>query len=81
MVFLRATILRDDQSRGALSRRKHQLIREVQEGQRASGIILMPNADAPILPKWGKSHEINPDDFTAVKNSQKAEKEQLEEVQ
>ncbi len=75
MVFLRATILRDDQSMGALSRRKYRLIREVQAGQRASGINLMENANAPILPEWGKSHEINPDDFTAVQNSQKAKEE------
>lgn len=75
MVFLRATILRDDQSMGALSRRKYQLIREVQAGQRGSGINLMENAKAPILPEWGKSHEINPDDFTAVQNSKKAKEE------
>ncbi len=77
MIFLRATILRDDQSMGALSRRKYQLIREVQAGQRASGINLMGHANAPILPEWGKSHEINPDDFTAVQNSKKAEKREI----
>ena len=81
MIFLRATILRDDESMGVLSRRKYQLIREIQQGQRENGINLMPNSDAPILPEWGHSHEINPDDFTSVKNSKKAEFKLEEEEQ
>ena len=79
MIFLRATILRDDESMGILSRRKYQLIRDIQQGQRANGINLMPNSDAPILPEWGHSHEINPDDFTSVRNSKKAALEKEEE--
>lgn len=74
MIFLRATIIRDDESMGALSKRKYQLIRKVQQGQRESGINLMPNTQAPVLPEWGHSHEINPDDFNTVENSEKMKK-------
>lgn len=63
MIFLRATIIRDDETMSKLSTRKYGLIREVQQGQRDDGISLMPNTDAPILPEWGKSHEINPSDY------------------
>ena len=73
MVFMRATILRDDESMDELSRHKYELIRDIQQAQRKNGINLMPNSDAPILPEWGHSHEINPDDFIAVQNMKSAE--------
>ncbi|WP_028863420.1 type II secretion system secretin GspD [Psychromonas aquimarina] len=63
MVFLRASIIRDDETMSALSSRKYSLIRAVQEAQRESGVDLMPDAVPPILPKWGESHEIVPADF------------------
>lgn len=79
MIFLRATILRDDESMDEISRHKYQLIRDIQQAQRNSGINLMPNSDAPILPEWGHSHEINPEDFSAVKNLKKIELEKIKE--
>ena len=75
MVFMRATILRDDESMDEISRHKYELIRDIQQAQRKSGINLMPNSDAPILPEWGHSHEINPDDFIAVQNVKAAEEQ------
>lgn len=67
MVFLRATIIRDDQTMMDLSMRKYSLIRAVQQNQRDDGINLMPNAVAPMLPAWGESHEINPEYFMESK--------------
>lgn len=63
MIFLRATIIRDDETMSKLSQRKYGLIRAVQQGQRDGGINLMPNSKVPLLPEWGQSHEINPDDY------------------
>ncbi|WP_354623161.1 secretin N-terminal domain-containing protein [Psychromonas sp. MME2] len=54
MIFIRATIIRDDQTMNNLSTRKYSLIREVQMGERDRGINLMPNSLAPVLPAWGK---------------------------
>lgn len=74
MVFIRPTIIRDDQTMADLSTRKYSLIRKVQQAQREGGINLMPNAVAPVLPEWGESYEINPDDFSlSTKRSQSAQ--------
>lgn len=72
MVFIRATIVRDDKTMSDLSTRKYTLIRNVQQAQRDEGINLMPNTQAPVLPEWGSSHEINPDDFSLSKERYKA---------
>ncbi len=72
MVFIRATIIRDDKTMSELSTRKYTLIRNVQQAQREEGINLMPNTQAPVLPEWGSSHEINPDDFSLSKERYKA---------
>jgi len=68
MIFLRASIIRDDQTMMELSTRKYSLIRAVQEKQRDAGVNLMPNAIPPVLPEWGQSYEINPDTFTGLKS-------------
>ena len=81
MIFLRATIIRDDETMSQLSRRKYGLIRAIQQGQRDGGINLMPNTDAPVLPKWGESHELNVDDFLSKDDSEKIEKKLIEEQQ
>jgi general secretion pathway protein D len=81
MVFMRATILRDDESMDEISRHKYELIRDIQQAQRKSGINLMPNSDAPVLPEWGHSHEINPDDFISVQNVKAAEEQAKLEVE
>ena len=71
MIFLRATIIRDDDTMMKLSQRKYGLIREIQQGQSEEGIELMPNTYAPVLPEWGESHEINPDAYFQHKGTQK----------
>ncbi|WP_022939992.1 type II secretion system secretin GspD [Psychromonas hadalis] len=68
MIFLRATIIRDDETMSSLSMRKYGLIRAIQLRHREGGINLMPNTDAPVLPEWGQSHEINPADFFTEKD-------------
>ena len=79
MIFLRATIIRDDETMSNLSTRKYGLIREIQLGQREGGINLMPNTNAPVLPEWGKSHEINPASFMSSKEREAAEDDLSEE--
>ena len=80
MVFIRATIIRDDQTMSDLSTRKYSLIRSVQQVQREEGINLMPKTLAPVLPEWGESHEINLDDFSLSKGRRKADNS-VEEAQ
>lgn len=79
MIFLRATIIRDDQTMSNLSTRKYGLMRELQLGRDEKGINLMPNTKGPVLPKWGQSHELNPDDFLSKKGIKKAKQSLSEE--
>ena len=80
MVFIRATIIRDDQTMVDLSTRKYSLIRSVQQAQREEGINLMPNSQAPVLPEWGESHEIYLNDLSLPGKHHKADNS-VEEVQ
>jgi general secretion pathway protein D len=81
MIFIRATIIRDDKTMAELSMRKYGLIRAVQLGKDEDGIILMPNTNSPVLPKWGESHEIRPDQYISKdKKREKDEKKQLEDT-
>ena len=73
MIFLRATIIRDDQTMMELSKRKYSLIRQVQLGQGKDGIELMPDSNVPLLPEWGQSVEINPDTFMNKQESSAAQ--------
>jgi len=73
MIFIRATIVRDDETMSELSTRKYGLMREIQQGKRDDGINLMPNTDAPILPEWGQSIEVNPDDFLSSEEREKVQ--------
>ncbi|KPU82839.1 general secretion pathway protein GspD [Psychromonas sp. PRT-SC03] len=59
MIFLRATIIRDDDTMNNLSRRKYSMIRDIQKKQRERGINLMPNSEGPLLPKWGKIQKVD----------------------
>jgi len=77
MIFIRATIIRDDETMSNLSTRKYSLIREIQQLQKEKGVNLMPNADGPVLPAWGESHEINPDNFSLPQPLHKVEKERV----
>ena len=74
MIFIRATIIRDDQTMSELSTRKYSLIRSVQQEHREKGINLMPDSYSPVLPEWGKSRQINPNDFSFSKENNKVEK-------
>lgn len=67
MVFIRATIIRDDKTMADLSTRKYGLMRQVQKVQQEKGINLMPKSTVPILPAWGESHEIDPNNFSLQK--------------
>jgi len=72
MIFIRASIIRDDQTMAELSMRKYGLIRAVQLGKDEDGIILMPNTDSPVLPEWGQSHEIKPNQYLSDEEKEKA---------
>lgn len=51
MVFLRPTIIRDDQTMNAISGQKYALMRAQQLDKRTQGISLMPGFDTPLLPE------------------------------
>jgi len=59
MIFLRPTIIRDDQTMLELSQRKYGLMRAIQQEQSDNGIMLMPNTSSPVLPEWGQPIEID----------------------
>jgi len=75
MIFLRATIIRDDQTMMELSQRKYGLIRQIQLGQSEDGIELMPNSNVPVLPEWGQPVEIDPNIFRKNQEYNKAKQE------
>jgi len=79
MVFLRATIVRDDQTMQELSMRKYGLIRSVQRFYNKKGIALMPNTKSPILPKWNESHEIVPEEFISAGELKKIKRDDRNE--
>lgn len=81
MIFLRATIVRDDETMRALSARKYSLIREMQLESSEAGISLMPNSRVPVLPEWGESHEINPEYFISKDVLEKSTDEVVQEEQ
>lgn len=80
MVFIRATIVRDDQSMMELSARKYALIRQIQLDQTDQGVALMPNSEIPLLPEWGESHEIDPKTFRKRKALDAAKKQEQEKA-
>jgi len=75
MVFIRATIVRDDETMSQLSTRKYGLMRDIQQGERDGGVNLMPYTDSPILPEWGQSIEVNADDFFSSNESKSSEQQ------
>jgi len=68
MIFIRATIIRDDKTMRELSTRKYSLMRKVQQERQDGGINLMPNSLEPILPEWGHSYEVRPQEMNNDKN-------------
>lgn len=80
MIFLRATIVRDDQTMMELSARKYALIRQIQLDQSDQGVALMPNSDTPLLPEWGQSYEIDPNTFRQSKALEEAKTQEEEKA-
>ncbi len=60
MVFIRATIVRNEETMSQLSHRKYNYIRAQQLKRQADGVTLMPNTDAPTLPNWDDALELPP---------------------
>ena len=54
MVFIKPTIIRDGMSIDGLSRRKYNYIRAEQLYKAQKGLKLLPNAQTPVLPKFGQ---------------------------
>ncbi|MGO2496944.1 MAG: type II secretion system secretin GspD [Vibrio litoralis] len=54
MVFIKPTIIRDGMSIDGLSRRKYNYIRAEQLYKAQKGLKLLPNAETPVLPKFGQ---------------------------
>ncbi len=51
MVFIRPTIVRDDESLTSIAGRKYTLMRAAQLDKRSEGIPLLPEAETPLLPE------------------------------
>ncbi|TEW52693.1 type II secretion system secretin GspD [Psychromonas algicola] len=80
MIFLRPTIIRDDQTMLELSQRKYGLMRAIQQEQSENGIMLMPNTSSPVLPEWGQPVEIDPSMFDRNRSKQLKENDADEKV-
>jgi len=72
MVFLRPTIIRDDQTMLELSQRKYGLMRQIQVNQSENGIQLMPYTESPVLPEWGQPVKIDPSFFDKTAHNEAA---------
>lgn len=60
MVFIRAAIVRDEDTMSKLSHRKYNYIRAKQLKRQADGVSLMPNTDTPVMPEWDDSLSLPP---------------------
>lgn len=61
MVFIKATIIRDNASIRGLSNRKYSLMRAHQLLQQEDGVALMPYTKVPLLPKFNQERVISPE--------------------
>ncbi|MCL5255682.1 MAG: type II secretion system protein GspD, partial [Gammaproteobacteria bacterium] len=61
MVFIRPTIIRDDDRMGNLSQRKYSYIRAQQLEQRQRGVSLRSRDTVPVLPEWDDDAELPPE--------------------
>jgi general secretion pathway protein D len=52
MVFLRASIIRDDEALTGATAEKYRYIRELQYRERERGAVMVDNAQIPLLPVW-----------------------------
>ncbi|MEH6453109.1 MAG: type II secretion system secretin GspD [Psychromonas sp.] len=81
MIFIRASIIRDDQTMRDLSTRKYSAIRGVQETMQSNGLSLMPDVNLPVLPTWGESHELKPENYLPIEQQQEANRKKMEAEQ
>ena len=61
MIFIKATIIRDNASIRGVSNRKYSLIRAHQLLRQEDGVALMPYTDVPVLPKFNQERVISPE--------------------
>lgn len=61
MVFIKATIIRNNASIRGVSNRKYSLMRAEQLLQQEDGVALMPYTDVPVLPKFNEERVISPE--------------------
>lgn len=54
MVFIKPTIIRDGVTADGITQRKYNYIRAEQLFRADKGLRLMPDADIPVLPKYGE---------------------------
>jgi general secretion pathway protein D len=60
MVFIRASIVRDEKTMTELSHRKYNYIRAEQLKRQADGVSLMPNTQTPVMPNWDDTLSLPP---------------------
>jgi general secretion pathway protein D len=72
MIFIRATIMRDDGLLSEVSQRKYNYVRAQQLAQGEKGINLMPGAETPAMPEFDDTLIIPPtfDEYLQKKESQ-----------
>ncbi len=64
MVFIRATIIRDDETLMGATGEKYRFIRKQQLEQRESGVFRLPDSSLPVLPPLNSKDIDLPADFT-----------------
>ena len=77
MVFIRASIVRDEATMSKLSHRKYNYIRAKQLKRQADGVSLMPNTETPVMPSWDDSLALPPtfEDFFLKDDKAKSDDE------
>ncbi|EGM77114.1 general secretion pathway protein D [Rheinheimera sp. A13L] len=75
MIFIRATIMRDDGLLSEVSQRKYNYVRAQQLAQGEKGISLMPGAETPAMPEFDDTLIIPPtfDEYLQKKETQDKE--------
>jgi len=53
MVFLRPTILRDQEQGGRITFDKYDYMRRLQIERKREGVALLPQVESPVLPELG----------------------------
>lgn len=61
MVFIKPTIIRDGVTADGITQRKYNYIRAEQLYKADQGLRLMPNAELPVLPKYGEDISLPPE--------------------